>query len=115
MPNSLVSTRAPAKGASNYCFSDMTSKYWVSTRAPAKGASYRIIIIYQHRSKEQLVPPRRGHQLSDVKLGVRGGFIWCPREGGILFLIPIASEIKSFNSCPREGGISFTMYQARDL
>ena len=53
--------------------------------------------------------------MSEVKIFLLLGFNSCPREGGILFLIPIASEIKSFNSCPREGGISFTMYQARDL
>ena len=78
-----VSTRAPAKGASEHDIR-YQAKRKVSTRAPAKGASSEARANYRARIKFQLVPPRRGHlQLDEIPIEEIGRFNSCPREGGI--------------------------------
>ena len=77
----IVSTRAPAKGATLfYCLENGVE--YVSTRAPAKGATLRVSILLRLRLAFQLALPRRERRkFSVLNFVIRVGFNSRSREG----------------------------------
>ena len=102
----LVSTRAPAKGASKER-AHFTHTNWSFNSCPREGGIEVATAFPAALPKFQLVPPRRGHPdsvgASEIEIVFQ---LVPPRRGHPKFINVTVIRAYSFNSCPREGGIS---------
>jgi len=99
----VVSSHAPARGASCRKSRYGVVSIWVSSHAPARGASLRVVC-YFRCCMFQVTPPQGGLRRSFSALPAIFGFKSRPRKGGFRILVDALALLLSFKSRPRKGG-----------